>query len=205
MKQPFKNAVPSIRNLLARIEDLEPAKNTPFFSIATREELIMWAVTWVGPIQSLILELERTSDAKALAGDSQEHKRGLSVLAESVQRMLHLTRNWFIPSMPITGEFDPESTILYTYEIEQLKLGLRMVDRAASPSNDVKPPSSDSIEKHWPTITRVADGLGLNKGSVSRLIGKELRDNGKSRSERRIDPASVLEYCEAKGITYNET
>ena len=63
-----------------------------------------------------------------------------------------------------------------------------------------------AVHSEWPTITEVALGLGENKGTVSRLIRKgRLRDNGLTYRDRRIDPASVLEYCKAQGITYNET
>ena len=63
-----------------------------------------------------------------------------------------------------------------------------------------------AVQSEWPTITKVARGLGEYKGTVSRLIVKKrLRDNGLKNRQRRIDSASVLEYCEAEGITYNET
>jgi hypothetical protein len=63
-----------------------------------------------------------------------------------------------------------------------------------------------AVQSEWPTITEVADGLREHKGTVSRLIRKgRLRDNGLTYRDRRIDPASVLEYCKAQGITYNET
>lgn len=62
------------------------------------------------------------------------------------------------------------------------------------------------VQAEWPTISKVARGLGENKGTVSRLISRgELRDNGLKKTERRIDPSSVLEYCRATGIAYNET
>ncbi len=57
----------------------------------------------------------------------------------------------------------------------------------------------------WPTITKVAKGLGINKGCVSPLVDSgRLRDNGKTGTPRRINPASVLEYCEKEGIAYND-
>lgn len=64
----------------------------------------------------------------------------------------------------------------------------------------------DKTLASWPTITQVSNGLGNNKGTVSRLIANgKLRDNGLTHNARRIDPASILEYCEANGVTYNET
>ena len=63
-----------------------------------------------------------------------------------------------------------------------------------------------AVQSEWPTITEVAKRLGENKGTVSRLIRKgRLKDNGLKNRQRRIDPATVLEYCKAKGITYNQT
>lgn len=62
------------------------------------------------------------------------------------------------------------------------------------------------VQAEWPTISKVARGLDKNKGTVSRLILRGyLRDNGLKETERRVDPSSVLEYCRAMGITYDET
>ncbi len=72
--------------------------------------------------------------------------------------------------------------------------------------NTVEVMTTDPADQSWPTITQVADGLNENKGTVSRLIASgDLRDNGKIGTPRRIDPASVLEYCKAKGVTYNDS
>jgi hypothetical protein len=63
-----------------------------------------------------------------------------------------------------------------------------------------------AVQSVWPTITEVAKGLGENRGTVFRLIGKgRLKDNGLTDRDRRVDPASVLEYCKAKGLTYIQT
>ena len=60
--------------------------------------------------------------------------------------------------------------------------------------------------RSWLRITDVAKILDENRGSVSRLITQgELRDNGKSNQDRRVDAGSVLEYAERSGITLNET
>lgn len=62
------------------------------------------------------------------------------------------------------------------------------------------------VQAEWPTISKVARGLGEHKGTVSRLISRgKLRDNGLKKTDRRIDPSSVLEYCKEKGIPYHET
>lgn len=61
-------------------------------------------------------------------------------------------------------------------------------------------------DNDWLTITKVGKGLGINKGCVGRLVDTGcLRDNGKTGTPRRINPASVIEYCEKEGIAYNDT
>lgn len=73
-----------------------------------------------------------------------------------------------------------------------------------------KPKTDDS---NWLTQAKVVRGLGkYMKGSnagqqeVSRLCAKGLlRTNGKNGKRCRIDPASVLEYCQRNGISWNET
>lgn len=58
----------------------------------------------------------------------------------------------------------------------------------------------------WPKQAKVAEGLGTNKMDVHRLIErKELRTNGKLGHKCRVDPASILEYCEKTGTAYNDT
>lgn len=58
----------------------------------------------------------------------------------------------------------------------------------------------------WPTQAATADRIGLGKMAVHRLIKKgELKDNGKSGPARRVDPASILKYCEREGVAYNDS
>jgi hypothetical protein len=60
-------------------------------------------------------------------------------------------------------------------------------------------------DKAWPTQARVARGLGVGRMEVRRLIDrKELSTNGEKRHKCRVDPASVLKYCEKHGIAYND-
>lgn len=56
----------------------------------------------------------------------------------------------------------------------------------------------------WLRIRQVARGLNINSGGVTRLVAKgELKDNEKTGTERRIDPASVLRYCQEKNLEFN--
>lgn len=81
-----------------------------------------------------------------------------------------------------------------------LELEVERAWKVLNAANESRP------ENEWPTITRVAAGLGINKGQVTRLVnGGHLRDNGQTGTPRRIDPASVLKYCEREGIAYNDT
>ena len=58
-------------------------------------------------------------------------------------------------------------------------------------------------ESDWPSQRKVARGLNVNVSIVARLLRKgDLRDNGETGSHRKVDPASVLRYCESKGINY---
>lgn len=66
--------------------------------------------------------------------------------------------------------------------------------------------SSQTDDTGWPNQTEVANNLGINKTKVARLIvAEELKDNGKHGRDRRVDPASVLAYCDKVGIAYNDT
>ena len=48
----------------------------------------------------------------------------------------------------------------------------------------------------WPTVSDTARMLERNKGVISKMVGSgELKDNGKSGSERRINPVSICEYA----------
>lgn len=64
-------------------------------------------------------------------------------------------------------------------------------------------------DTNWPTQAEVARRLfgGKNPAMrVQRLIDtEELRTNGEVGRQKRIDPASVLAYCERTGIAYNDT
>lgn len=58
---------------------------------------------------------------------------------------------------------------------------------------------------NWPRVKDVAEGLGLQSPEVLRLLERgRLRDNGMTHRKRRIDPASVFEYCRAEGIAFND-
>jgi len=63
--------------------------------------------------------------------------------------------------------------------------------------------------RNWLTQAAVARGLGFPKTQrykVAHLVkAGVLRTNGKPGRACRIDPASVLEYCEAQELTWNET
>ncbi len=121
-------------------------------------------------------------------------KRRLSKI-ESLLKNLHpkewKTKTWASPTKPTkidARRVTPEK--LNSFIVQELR------------SEAVKP----VVQSEWTTITEVADGLDENKGTVSRLIRQgRLRDNGLKKRERRIDPASVLEYCKAEGMAYNET
>lgn len=99
-----------------------------------------------------------------------------------------MTKPWANPTKIAARRVSPEK--LNSFIIQELR------------SEAVKP----VVQSEWPTITQVAKGLGEYRGTVSRLISRgTLRDNGLKNTDRRIDPASVLEYCETKGIAYNDT
>ncbi|MHB8955444.1 MAG: hypothetical protein ACYC4U_20900 [Pirellulaceae bacterium] len=55
----------------------------------------------------------------------------------------------------------------------------------------------------WPKQADVARQLGKERYEVQRLIvAGELRTNNKRRHKCRVDPASVLEYCDRNGVQY---
>jgi hypothetical protein len=62
-------------------------------------------------------------------------------------------------------------------------------------------------DAQWPTQVKVARGLDLpNRMSVKRLIDRgKLKTNGAKGKDCRVDPASILAYCEKEGIAYNDT
>lgn len=58
----------------------------------------------------------------------------------------------------------------------------------------------------WPSQAEAARRFGFNPMKIHRLIKKEaLQTNGKEGRECRIDPSSILKYCDKEGVTYNET
>ncbi len=58
----------------------------------------------------------------------------------------------------------------------------------------------------WLNQTETARKLGVKRQDVHRLVGNgELKTNGASGRECLVDPASILDYCNKEGITYNET
>ncbi len=63
---------------------------------------------------------------------------------------------------------------------------------------------STSDDANWPGQREVARRLDINPGEVARLLTeKKLRDNRKTGSHRKVDPASILEYCNANNLAYN--
>ena len=142
MKQPFEKSVPSLRELIARIEDLEIAKTSLAILIASPDERRWWAMTWVTPVESLISRTAETYnlDEYAESGlpcgaspyirENEGKQRALTVLATTVQMLAYLPLQWFNPSFHVPDDFDPETTILYTYHLDALQLGLRMYERS---------------------------------------------------------------------------
>lgn len=68
-------------------------------------------------------------------------------------------------------------------------------------------------QDEWMSLADVAKGFGWfvgreNKPDSKRVGQKvaagELRDNGMSRGDRRILKASIIDYCTAKGVAWNE-
>jgi hypothetical protein len=60
-------------------------------------------------------------------------------------------------------------------------------------------------DSEWPRQATVAKGLGRDKVAIGRLIKKgELKTNGKEGNDCRVNPASVLAYCEREGVAYND-
>ena len=67
-----------------------------------------------------------------------------------------------------------------------------------------KSATTGTDDSNWPGQREVARRMDINPGNVSRLLRDgDLKDNGKTGSHRKVDPASVLEYCKAKKLTYN--
>jgi len=61
-------------------------------------------------------------------------------------------------------------------------------------------------DRDWPRQADVAKCLCINKVNIGRLLKSgDLKDNGKSGADRRVDPASILAYCKRKGVAYNNT
>jgi hypothetical protein len=55
----------------------------------------------------------------------------------------------------------------------------------------------------WRKLSDVAERLGMRRQEVFRLLENgELSDNGKKGHSRRVNPASILDYCDRKGMTY---
>ena len=100
MKRPFEKSVPSLRELIARIEDLEIAKTSLAILIASRDERRWWAMTWVTPVESLISRTAETYnlDEYAESGlpcgaspyirENEGKQRALTVLATTVQMLV---------------------------------------------------------------------------------------------------------------------
>lgn len=64
----------------------------------------------------------------------------------------------------------------------------------------------EPVVDNWPRQADVARGFGMGKMEVHRLIEKgELLTNGKTGHDCRVNPASILEYCDKYGIAYNDT
>lgn len=61
-------------------------------------------------------------------------------------------------------------------------------------------------DSSWPGQREVARRLLRNPGDIARLLKeKKLRDNGKTGRDRKVDPASVLEYCRIEDVAYNDS
>lgn len=60
-------------------------------------------------------------------------------------------------------------------------------------------------DKAWPNQKKVAGKLRISKMEVHRLIKRgELSTNGEIGHKCRVDPASILEYCDKHGVVYND-
>jgi hypothetical protein len=132
--------------------------------------------------------------SELLQPGQEPSKRRMSKI-KSLLKNLHpdewKTKPWASPTKP---------TLMAASRVRPDKLNSFIVQELRSE------PGQPAVQSEWPTITKVAQGLGENKGTVSRLISTgKLKDNGLKKTQRRIDPASVLEYCNAKGITYIQT
>jgi hypothetical protein len=61
-------------------------------------------------------------------------------------------------------------------------------------------------ESGWFRQADVAKRLGYSKMKITRMVRRgELRTNGKTGHACRVDPLSILEYCEREGVTWNES
>lgn len=68
------------------------------------------------------------------------------------------------------------------------------------------PAEQDPRVNEWPRQADVAEKLGMTRARISQLLDDgELRDNGKAGHARRVDPQSVLDYCNRTGTAYNQT
>lgn len=77
------------------------------------------------------------------------------------------------------------------------RLGTRVDIRKAPPLDGV-------LRDEWPRQAKVAAGLSLSRPQIKRLIeAGELQSNGLSGHDCRVDPASVLKYCDRKGVRYD--
>jgi len=96
----------------------------------------------------------------------------------------------------ISAIVDPTSA-LSTAPLHEV---IRLLEKKMAAEHEQRPID----DSKWPTITVVANGFSENKGTVSRWIKPGgLRDNGKAGSDRRIDPLSIVEYCETKKLAYS--
>lgn len=99
-------------------------------------------------------------------------------------------------------DFDWAGGVIELRQIEAAALS-RQAQVNGDSDAQVEPKDAD-----WPRQAEVARRLGFTKNGrwqVSRLIEKgRLKTNGKTRNACRVDPASILAYCKAEGIAYND-
>lgn len=123
---------------------------------------------------------------------SKRRMSKIKSLLKNVQPDEWKTRLWANPTAP---------TMIAARRVTPHKLNSFIVQELRSKA--FKPAA---VQSEWPRITEVAKGLGENRGTVSWLIRiGRLKDNGLTDRDRRVDPASVLEYCKSKGLTYIQT
>lgn len=141
-----------------------------------------------------------------------EHEAALAVARANTPPLARVFNTGFKePWLEIEGGPTIEQPVLAVQRTWEGAAALAMYEMrtAEKLSTENQLPQQVIDDRNWLTQVQVRIGLGWDenrKMEVSRLCKEGvLRTNGKRGRECRVDPASVLEYCNRKGLTWNET